>query len=82
MNSDLDWSAPAELYTSVATFRTRNTHYFRFATAAEAIRFAIEELPGAALRGTAIECGDDRFEGDQIRALFEARDYPLRRDKR
>lgn len=79
MNTDLDWSAPAELYTSVATFRTRNARYFRFPTAAEAIRFAIEELPGAALRGTAIESGDTRYEGAQIRALYDAQDYPLER---
>jgi hypothetical protein len=79
VNSNLDWAEPAELYTSVATFRLRNARYQRFPTAAEAIRFAIEELPGAALRGTAIESGDTRYEGDQIRALYDAPDYPLQR---
>lgn len=82
MNTDLDWSEPAELYVSVATFRLRNDRYKRFSTAAEAIRFAVEELPAAALRGTALECGDTRFEGDQIRALYNAQDFPLQRAKR
>ena len=82
MNSDLDWSAPAELYSSVSTFRTRNARYFRFATAAEAVRFAIEEMPGAALRGIAIECGDTRLEGEHIRAQYDAQDYPLQRQQR
>lgn len=82
MNSDLDWSAPAELYSSVATLRTRNARYFRFSSAAEAIRFAIEDMPGAALRGMAIESGDNRFEGEDIRALYDAQDFPLRRPGR
>jgi len=82
VNSDLDWSAPAELYSSVATFRTRNARYFRFTTAAEAIRFAIEEMPGAALRGLVMESGDNRFEGNHIRALYDAQDYPLQRATR
>ena len=82
MNSNLDWAEPAELYTSVASFRMRNASYMRFSTTAEAIRFAVEELPGAALRGTAIESGDSRYEGDQIRALYDAKDYPLQRPER
>lgn len=82
MNSDLDWSAPAELYSSVATIQTRNARYFRFPTVAEAVRFAIEELPGAALRGTAIESDDTRYEGMHIRKLYEAADYPLERLER
>ncbi|MHA6297829.1 hypothetical protein [Devosia sp. CAU 1758] len=82
MNADLDWSAPAELYSSVATLKTRNARYFRFDTAAEAVRFAIEDMPGAALRGIVMESGDDRFEGDTIRALYDAKDYPLQRPKR
>ncbi|MCP8883447.1 hypothetical protein NIM87_08055 [Devosia sp. XJ19-1] len=62
--------------------KTRNERYFRFHSAAEAIRFAIEDMPGAALRGMAIECGDNRFEGDHIRALYDAQDYPLARKTR
>jgi hypothetical protein len=41
MTMVLDWSAPAELYSSVATFKTRNSRYMRFPSAADAVRFAI-----------------------------------------
>jgi hypothetical protein len=78
----LDWSAPAELYSSVATFKTRNSRYMRFPSAADAVRFAIEEMPRAALGGVAIECGDDRYEGETIRALYDAPGYPLQREMR
>jgi hypothetical protein len=77
-----NWSEPAELYSSVATFKTRNNRYMRFPSVAEAIRFAIEEMPRAALRAVAIECGDNRYEGEAIRALYEAPDYPLQRPAR
>ena len=82
MSAPADWSAPAELYSSVATFKMRNGRYMRFPSVAEAIRFAIEEMPRAALRGMAIECGDDRYEGETIRALYDAPEYPLQRETR
>ncbi len=78
----MDWSAPAELYAGIASFRTRNSRYRRFASVAEAIRFAIEETPRAELRGLAIECGEERHEGEAIRALYQAADYPLQRETR
>lgn len=79
MKTFIDWAAPAELYSSVATFKTRNSRYMRFPTAAEAVRFAIEEMPSASLRALAIECGDNRHEGEAIRALYLGTDYPLQR---
>ena len=78
----MNWSAPAELYSSVATFKTRNSRYMRFPSAADAVRFAIEEMPQAALGAIAIECDDDRYEGETIRALYDAPDYPLERGTR
>jgi hypothetical protein len=78
----MDWATPAELYSTVATFKTRNSRYMRFPSAAEAIRFAIEEMPKAALPGIAIELGDDRYEGGAIRALYDAPEYPLQREMR
>ncbi|WIY51821.1 hypothetical protein O9Z70_10020 [Devosia sp. YIM 151766] len=82
MSASLDWSASAELYSSVATFKSRNSRYQRFPSAAEAIRFAIEEMPRATLRSVALECGDERYEGEAIRELYHAPDYPLQRGKR
>jgi hypothetical protein len=54
----------------------------RFSSAAEAIRFVVEDMPKAALRGVALECGDDRYEGEAIRALYYAPEYPLQRKMR
>lgn len=82
MNQNIEWTARAELYSSVATFKTRNNRYIRFDSAAEAVEFAIEQMPAAALKGLAIECGDERFEGLAIRALYDAPDYPLQRHER
>jgi hypothetical protein len=53
--------------------------YRRFSTSAEAVRYAIEELPEAMLRGTILQVNDERFDGDQIRALYDSSDFPLTR---
>lgn len=53
--------------------------YRRFATAAEAIRFAIEQLPEALLLGAVLEVNEERFSSGQIRELYESDGYPLSR---
>jgi hypothetical protein len=52
--------------------------YRRFATAAEAIRFAVEELPSFRSLGVWLQVGDERFNSDEIRALYDGSDFPLR----
>jgi hypothetical protein len=54
-------------------------NYRRFATAAEAIRFAIEELPAVRALGAWMQVGDERFDGDDIQRLYESDDFPLQR---
>ena len=76
------YEAPAELYSSGSS-KSSHKHpvsYRRFDSSAEAIRFAIEELPELLQRGTVMEVGDDRFEFADIRALYDSEDYPLERD--
>lgn len=51
--------------------------YGRFARAAEAIRFAIEELPAELLLDACLEVGEEIFERDDILRLYQSPDYPL-----
>ena len=77
-----NYSTEAELFSGfVRAFRPGPVGYRRFASAAEAIRFAIEELSAQSLAGAALEVGDQRFDSHGIRRLYEASDYPLARHK-
>jgi hypothetical protein len=75
-----DYNAPAELFLAKRT-KIRREKYRRFATAAEAIRYAVEELPSLRLLGASMQVGDERFNCDAIQRLYESSDYPLRRPK-
>ena len=60
--------------------RTRQPVGFgRFARAADAIRFAIEELPPELLLAAQLKVADQSFNGDGIRRLYESIEYPLSR---
>ena len=59
--------------------RGQPLRYRRFATAAEAIRFAIEELPAVRALGAWMQVGDKRFDGDDIQRRYESSDFPLQR---
>jgi hypothetical protein len=75
-----DYTALAELYpTRSYKYKAGSIKYKRFEVAAEAVRFAMEELPPEFLRGTYLEVEEQRFNGQQIRLLYESRDYPLPR---
>jgi hypothetical protein len=72
-----DYGSPAELFTATRKGGPRQKlGYRRFATAAEALRFAVEDFPAL---GAWMQVGDQRFGGDDIRRLYERDDYPLRR---
>jgi hypothetical protein len=51
--------------------------YRRFATAAEAIRYAIEEIPAPLLIGAVMEVSEERFDHRAIRELYDGAGYPL-----
>ena len=77
-----DYATPAELFMAK---RKGSPHqrlgYRRFATAAEAIRFAVEELPAPRALGAYMQVGDERFNSEDIHYLYESNDYPLRRSR-
>jgi hypothetical protein len=53
--------------------------YLRFETAAEALRFAIEEMPRSALLGAYLEVDESRFGSEEIHYLYNHAAYPLKR---
>jgi len=75
-----DYAAEAEMFSPMSRkARRQPLGYRRFARAAEAIRFAIEELSPQLLVGTYLEVAEHRYEGQQIRRLYESTGYPLDR---
>jgi hypothetical protein len=77
---EFDFDAPAEIFSSAGHGAVRGPmQYRRFASGAQAIRYAIEELPAALLRGSIIQVDDDRFDARRIRELYDCPAYPLAR---
>jgi hypothetical protein len=75
-----DYASHAELFSAKRkNWRRQPLDYKRFVRAADAIRFAIEELPPGLLNGTYLEVDEDRYESTEIRRLYESADYPLPR---
>ena len=73
-----DYSGEAELFpTSSRISKPRPMGYRRFARAADAIRFAMEDLPPELLVGAYLEVEQGRFDDEGIRQLYESADYPL-----
>ena len=73
-----DYNAPAELFLAKRA-KGRRENYRRFATAAQAIRYAVEILRTPKAFGASLEVGDERFNSNEIQRLYEAIDYPLRK---
>ena len=77
--AELDYGAPAELFPCRSKNRQGMFKYRRFDTAAEAIRFAVETVPAAALLGAYLEVDEARFGRHEIHCLYEDASYPLKR---
>jgi hypothetical protein len=77
--SGFDYDAPAELFSARSRNGRRPVGYRRFRTAAEAIQYAVEQMPAEFLDGTVLESGDERSDGSRIRSLYASKDFPLAR---
>jgi Arc/MetJ-type ribon-helix-helix transcriptional regulator len=74
--SEFDYTASAELFISAGRSGLR---FRRFASAADAIRFAIEKLPANALSSARLDVEDQQYDDKQIRGLYDSDRYPLTR---
>lgn len=78
--AQFDYDAEAELFPTRRRPPGRERFkYRRFAQAAQAVRFAIEDLPPQCLVGAFLEVDEQRYGSDEIRRLYESMEYPLSR---
>lgn len=78
--AQFDYEAEAELFPTRRRVPGRESFkYKRFAQAAQAVRFAIEDLPPQCLVGAFLEVDEQRYGSDEIRRLYESTKYPLSR---
>ncbi len=75
-----DYASEASLYYAKTTQRKQKSLVYRkFTVAAEAIRFAVEELSPQTLSGCSLEVNDVHYFGRQIRPLYDDGAFPLPR---
>jgi len=75
-----DYGLPAELFMAKRKGGARSRLISRrFATAAEAIRFAVEDFPAIRALGAGMQVGNERFDGEDIDRRYESHEFPLRR---
>ena len=69
-------SPTGSTFTAFSTYKPmkgRRERYRRFATAADAIRYAVEVLRTPEAFGAHLEVGDERFNSEEIQRLYEAK---------
>ena len=76
-----DFQAPAALYLGSDWHAAVAQGPRTFRTAAQALRFAIEEAAPVSLKGASLELEGKRHSNDQMMWLYRSPDYPLPRKK-
>jgi hypothetical protein len=75
-----DYEAVAELFPARSRKYNRQlARYQRFERAADALRFAIEELPPQLFLGAYLEVEEERFDSNEMRRLYDSTEFPLAR---
>ncbi len=75
-----NFEEPADVFVGGGRFNQKSPMvYRRFASAAEAIRYAIEMQSADKLAATVVEADDVRFGPAEIRKLYDSADYPFSR---
>jgi hypothetical protein len=75
-----DYEAVAELFPARnQKFKRAFARYRRFDRAAEALRFAMEEMSPKSLAGAWLEVEEERFDADAMRRLYNSTEFPLAR---
>src|ERR1700745_2223696 len=75
-----DYEAVAELFPARSRkFNRQLARYRRFDHAADALRFAIEELPPQLFLGAYLEVEEERFNSNEMRRLYDSAEFPLAR---
>ena len=78
-----NFNTAAELFPAAIRKKKRaGFAYRRFGTAAEAVRYAMEELPADSLNGDYLQVEEARFDQNGIRSLYESEAFPLPRRPR
>ncbi len=76
----VDFAAHAELFPARGRGTRRQlVSYRRFDNAAEAVRFAMEELEPALLQGAILEVDEQRFDQFAIKELYWSATFPVAR---
>ena len=78
--TEFNYKAAAELFPTRRRIpRRQPLGYKRFAQAAHAIRFAMEDVAPELLVGACLEVDEQRYGSADIRRLYESAEYPLAR---
>lgn len=77
-----DYNASAEFFVGRGPSKRAPLNYQRFDQAANAIRFAMEDLDPALLRGSFLEIDETRYDGAEIEQLYASPAFPLPRGDR
>ncbi|MBR0840026.1 hypothetical protein JQ607_07445 [Bradyrhizobium liaoningense] len=78
-----NFNTSAELFPAAIRKKKRaGFTYRRFGTAAEAVQFAMEQLPTDSLNGAYLQVEEARFDQNGIRSLYESEAFPLPRRRK